>query len=445
MKYYELKEIVKYLEENAKTIKRIKRLDNNLLSLEFNDKNILYFDMTKGNALIYKKEGHVNSKREFNAPFDVVLQKRFMNVKITNIYLVNDDKVLRFDVVSQSSYKALKCSMQFEFTGKNTNCIIIDENEIVLEALRHIDEFASSRIVKVGQKLEAVPQPNFDFKHQDIADVEAFLYANYEQKEAQLLQQLKKQKVQQLSKHLSKIKKLLASLSSEESLYAEANTLYEKANLILSNLHNIKAYETKVVLTDFSGNDVEVVLDTNYPTPSSYANHLFSKAKKAKQRAKYIHIERDNLEQKQAFLERMIEQINASSNSDEVEFLMPKKQKNQTKTKKQELCESFFYKGYKILLGKSERENVYVLQNSKASDFWFHLKDRASCHVIVQNTKKELPEEVIEQAAKLCAQFSVDYAGNYLVDFTQRRNVKIQNGANVLYNPYQTLSVSLEK
>ena len=95
------------------------------------------------------------------------------------------------------------------------------------------------------------------------------------------------------------------------------------------------------------------------------------------------------------------------------------------------------------MLGTSERENVYLLENSKASDFWFHLKDRPSCHVIVQNAKKELPLSVITQAATLCAKFSLDYAGTYEVDFTQRRNIKIQSGANVLYNPNNTIVVKI--
>lgn len=123
--------------------------------------------------------------------------------------------------------------------------------------------------------------------------------------------------------------------------------------------------------------------------------------------------------------------------------MFPKKERNQTKTKKAQIGESFYFEGYKIVLGTSERENIYILENSKASDFWFHLKDRTSCHVIVQNTKKELPQSVINQAAMLCAKFSVDYSGVYEVDFTQRRNVKIQSGANVLYNPYNTVVVKI--
>jgi predicted ribosome quality control (RQC) complex YloA/Tae2 family protein len=139
----------------------------------------------------------------------------------------------------------------------------------------------------------------------------------------------------------------------------------------------------------------------------------------------------------------MISNINISKSIDEVEFLLPKKQKNQTKTKKQEPCESFFFEGYRILLGTDEKSNIYLLQNSKASDFWFHMQGINSSHVIVQNTKKTLPIDVIYKAAELCVKFSTDFGGKYLVDFTQRRNVKVQNGANVLYNPYDTIDVHI--
>jgi predicted ribosome quality control (RQC) complex YloA/Tae2 family protein len=96
------------------------------------------------------------------------------------------------------------------------------------------------------------------------------------------------------------------------------------------------------------------------------------------------------------------------------------------------------------MLGSNERENIYLLENSKASDFWFHLKDRPSCHVIVQNSKKTIPTSVIEKAAKLCVEFSVDSKGVFEVDYTQRRNVKIQHGANVLYNPYSTFIIKIQ-
>ena len=442
MKYFLLKEIVNYLKENAQIIKSIRRIDNNLIITEFNNKNILYFDISKGNATIFKHKKILSSKKDFNAPFDVSLQKRFSNSKIENIELYNDDKILNIKVNSSSSYKKLTTILQLEFTGKHTNIIILDENRVILEALRHIDEYSSSRVVKVGIKLDEVPKQSFIPKIDEVEDIEKYLYDLYEEKEKHNLENVKKQKISQIDKKVKKLKKTIESLPKKEELEIESNELYEKANLILSNLHLLKPYQKNFKVYNYDGIEVEIDLEEK-PSASKYSNDLFKKAKRAKQKALNISLEKDNLTEKLEFLLRLINNLKNAQTIEECEFLYPKKERNQTKTKKSQQCESFFFEGFKIMLGSSERENIYLLENSKASDFWFHLKDRPSCHVIVQNTKKELPESVINQAASLCAKFSVDYSGTYEVDFTQRRNVKIQHGANVLYNPYTTVVVKI--
>jgi len=442
VKYYLLKEVVSYLQENAQNINLAKRIDNNIIIIEFNNKNNLYFDMAKGNSLIYKRKNTIKAKKDFNAPFDVVLQKRFNNSKIEEVELYNDDKIINIKVNSSSSYKKLTTILQLEFTGKHTNIIILDENRVILEALRHIDEFSSSRVVKVGIKLDEVPKQSFIPKIEEVEDIDAYLYKVYEDIEARDIENYKKQKITQVSKKLRKLEKTIASLPKKEELEFESNELYEKANLILSNLHSLKPYQKSFKSINYIGEEIEVELDTRMAA-STYSNDLFKKAKKAKHKAQNIKIEKNNLEEKVEFLKRMLSNLENSNSIDEMEFLYPKKQKNQTKTKKSQMYESFFFEGYKIMLGSSERENIYLLQNSKASDFWFHLKDRPSSHVIVQNSKKTIPDSVISKAAKICAQFSSDFGGTYDVDYTQRRNVKIQNGANVLYNPYTTISVKV--
>jgi predicted ribosome quality control (RQC) complex YloA/Tae2 family protein len=443
MKYFLLKQIVEYLLANSQNIKFIKRIDNNLIIIEFNNKNIIYIDVSKGNSTIFKCEKLLSSKKEFNAPFDIALQKRFNNSKIENIELYNDDKIINIKVNSSSSYKKLTTILQLEFTGKHTNIIILDENRIIIEALRHVDEFSSSRVVKVGIKLDEVPKQTFIPKIDEVSDIEKYLYEIYEEKEKQNLENIKKQKISQIDKKAKKLKKTIESLPKKEELEEESNKLYEKANLILSNLHNIKPYQKSLRVYNYEGDEVEIDLEEK-SSASKYSNDLFKKAKRAKQKASNISLEKNNLDEKLDFLLRLMNNINNVTSIEECEFLSPKKEKNQIKTKKAQTYESFFFEGYKIMLGTSERENVYLLENSKASDFWFHLKDRPSCHVIVQNSKKVIPDSVINQAAVLCAKFSVDFGGTYEVDFTQRRNVKIQSGANVLYNPYTTVKIKIQ-
>ena len=442
MKYFLLKEIVAYLSTNAQNIKIIKRIDNNIIIIEFNNKNNLYFDMSKGNSTIFKCEKSISSKKDFNAPFDIALQKRFINSKIENIELYNDDKIINIRVNSSSSYKKLTTILQLEFTGKHTNIIILDENRVILEALRHIDEFSSSRVVKVGIKLEEIPKQTFIPKIEEVDNIEEYLYEIYEEKQKQSLENVKKQKTSVIDKKAKKLKKTIDSLPKKEELEIESAELYEKANLILSNLHNLNPYQKSLKVYNYNGIEIEIDLEEK-PSASKYSNELFKKAKRAKQKALNISLEKDNLDEKLEFLLRLMSNIKNARSIEECDFLSPKKEKNQTKTKKAQAYESFYFEGFKIMLGTSERENIYLLQNSKASDFWFHLKDRPSCHVIVQNTKKTIPDSVIEQAAILCAKFSVDFTGNIAVDFTQRRNVKIQSGGNVLYNPYSTIGVKI--
>ena len=442
MKYFLLKEIVTYLSTNVQNIKIIKRIDNNIIIIEFNNKNSLYFDMSKGNSTIFKCEKSISSKKDFNAPFDIALQKRFINSKIEEIELYNDDKIINIRVNSSSSYKKLTTILQLEFTGKHTNIIILDENRVILEALRHIDEFSSSRVVKVGIKLDEIPKQTFIPKIEEVDNIEEYLYKIYDERQKQSLENVKKQKISQIDKKAKKLKKTIDSLPKKEELEIESSELYEKANFILSNIHNIKPYQKSLKAYNYEGIEIEIDLEEK-PSASRYSNELFKKAKRAKQKALNISLEKDNLDEKLEFLLRLMNNIQNSDSIEECDFLSPKKERNQTKTKKAQAYESFYFEGFKIMLGTSERENIHLLQNSKASDFWFHLKDRPSCHVIVQNTKKTIPDSVIEQAAILCAKFSVDFTGNIDVDFTQRRNVKIQSGANVLYNPYSTIGVKI--
>jgi len=422
MKYYILKKLATHL-NNYKNIKYIKRVDNNTIKIEFNGQHIYYFDLPKGNGDIYKKENNDNIKKDFNAPFDVILHKRFTSSNIKEIKLLNDDKILFIEVESKSSYKMETTILQMEFTGKNTNIIITDENKIILEALRHIDEWSSKRVVKVGIKLDELEKPDFQFEDKDIENIDGYLLDVYNKREDKELSNIKKQKKVQLTKQIKKIQKILDTLDSLEELEKNISLYNDEATQIISNLYSYEGYEKNQKIKK--------------------SNDLFTKAKKTKQKIKHQYIEEINLTQKLEFYNRLNMIVEKATSKDEIEFYMPKKDKNQKKTKKANPYKSFFIDGYKIMLGRDERENIYLLEHSRASDFWFHLQDQVSSHVIVSNTKKTIPEKLILEAAKICAKFSSDFGGTFNVDYTQRRNVKIQNRANVLYNPYSTIVVKV--
>lgn len=438
MKLSHLKQIVNYFKK-FKKISAMYRVNDTIVKVVFDKSDDIYFNMSRSNSNIFKCEEYPRSK-VYTAPFDVILAKRFNNSNILDIKLLNDDKIIRIKSSISSAYKEEIIYLQIEFTGKYTNIIILDEQNIVLEALRHVDLFSSFREVKVGQKLLDVPIAPFVAKEYGIDNIEIFLYDVYEKEQNSKLESLKKQKIAQLNKKLIKLQKLYNRLDSQKGL-ANIAKLYEHyGNLILSNVHNIKPYSLKLKLDDYDGSKLEIELDKGYSSAFMVSDMFFKKSKKAKQKAKYLHIEEESLSSKIEHINLFVHAVDRAKSVAKISLLFPKKVQNK-KIKINDSIETFWIEGYKVQLGKNEKGNIEILRNSRAKDVWVHMKDRPSAHVIITTDKQSLPEKIIKGAARLCVDFTISTQDKFLVDYTQRREVTIQNGANVLYNKYKTIEI----
>jgi len=438
MKLSHLQQITKYL-QTFKKISAIYRVSDTVIKIAFDKNDEIYFNMQRSNSSIFKCPEYPRSKL-YNAPFDVVLSKRFNRANIEDISLVNGDKIVCIKTSLNSAYKEEIAYLQLEFTGKYTNIIILDEQMVVQEALRHIDLFSSFREVRVGQKLLDVPQAPFVAKEYKLDDVEEFLNATYEKEQMHKLEGLKKQKLSFLQKKLSKLQKLYNNLEDEEKLQLEASKSEHYGNLVLSNMHNIKPYTKVLSLQDYDGTTLEVELEKLYGNVAMISEAFFTKSKKAKQKASNLHIQRDSLKSKINHLELFIHSVKKAKDVAKIELLFPKLKKDK-KQRVDDSIEVFFIEGYKVQLGKNERGNITLLQKAKAKDIWLHLKDIPSTHVLITTDKQNLPQHIIKMAGKLCVEFSTTAKDKFLVDYTPRREVTIQNGANVLYNKYKTIEI----
>ena len=100
--------------------------------------------------------------------------------------------------------------------------------------------------------------------------------------------------------------------------------------------------------------------------------------------------------------------------------------------------------GFVIYVGRNNIQNDQLtLKTAKNYDLWFHIKDSAGSHVIVEAVKeKPFTDKVIRQAAMLATQNSKGYASsNVAVDYTIVKNVHKPNGAKpgmVIYDNYKT-------
>ena len=438
----QLVEIANFLNKYKK-INTIFRVEDTILKVEFGKDEAIFFDLKKGDSHAFLKDSYKVLKH-YSAPFDIVLKKRFSNALIEKVEVEDGNRILKFHTKKSSGYKEHKTILQLEFTGRNTNAIITDENKTILEALRHIDSFTSTREVKVGVTLKDIPPREFKSKDEKIEDIEEFLKDEYLKREEIKLKVIKTQKVSQVTKKIKKFKSLLKSIPSPQEIEQKMQKAYSDADIVMANLQNIKSYEKEFKLKNFEGEEVLITLPKEAKSATHASELLYKMAKKLKQKLQNSHIERENLISKIEFYESLKEMIENAKSLDEINLYLPKAKQNEKRKKIDSNIEIFFYQDYKILVGKNEKGNIKLLKEANASDFWLHVKDIPSSHVIIKNSKKTLNLDIIEFGAKLCVNLTKLNKGNYLVDYTQRRNVKVREGASVNYVDYKTIGVLKE-
>ena len=458
MKLYELKAIAKRL-NNFTFISRTRRIEDNTLEIMFDKSYSYFFNMTRGHSFIYKAPSQ-RPLQGYNAPFDTLLHSLMSGGKLISVEVPNDDRVLRFTIAPKSSYKDKIIYLQLEFTGKNTNAILIDDNEVIIEALRHIDADSSFRVIRPGMELLAIPARSHkvdtgstpttqkpvgadSISDLNNTNIDTLLEERYHAAQSKRLEEMKKQKLSTVAKKVKKFEQLLNKLPDEEKLTQMALEHKNYGNLILANLYQIKPYDTKLKTFDFEGNEVTIPLPKDVKV-NRMSDYYFNLSKRAKSKAKNIHIEQENLSSKKTFYENIYYALEQANTPYELELLVPKRAKSLRKKEKLREGELFWIEGYKVLVGRNSNENQKLLEIAKANDLWMHIRDVPSSHVIIKTDKQNLPDSVIQAAAKLCVDFSVKNPGDYEVDYTKRKFVKVQEGSNVLYNKYDTIRVTKE-
>ena len=441
MKLYELKAIAERLNDFG-YISRARRIEDNTLELVFDKADSYFFNMTRGHSFVYKAPSQ-RPLQGYNAPFDTLLHSLLSGSRLLKVEVPNDDRILRFTIAPKSSYKDKIIYLQLEFTGKNTNAILLDENEVIIEALRHIDADSSFRVIRPGMELLAIPPHERKEERKDIEDIDTRLEEKFREVQARRLTEMKQQKLASVSKKIKKLSQLLAKLPDEERLAEEEKTQKAYGNLILANLYQIKPYDSKLKTYDFEGNEVSIPLPKNIKV-NRMSDHFFNLSKRAKSKAKNIHIEKENLESKKAFYENIRYALEQAKEPYELELLVPKRGKSQRKKERLKEGELFWIEDYKVMVGRNSNENQKLLSMAKGNDIWMHTREIPGSHVIIRTDKQNLPDSVLQAAAKLCVDFSTDQPGNYLVDYTKRKFVKIQEGSHVEYDKYQTISVLKE-
>ncbi|RDU64153.1 NFACT family protein [Helicobacter sp. MIT 14-3879] len=436
MNLFVLQEVAN-LFKTYKKISHILRINDNLIKLIL-DKQIFYIDLNKGKSNIFCNDSYNFATKFYKAPFDFALQKYCFKADIIDCNIDGNNRILRLYLTKSLQYKVLNVILILEFTGKYTNAIIVDSNFIILESLRKITQ--NSRIIKNGIKLSPLPQQNYKPKEIKLeSNILDFLYISHKLKLEQNLKETKIIAIDSINLKIQKLQALLNTLANRDDLINRANN-YVRIGELLQNNKESKIINNKIELQDYNG-DVLIfnVFDDINPN-KSLINEFFTKAKKLMAKATNISIQIQNISQNIAFLESKISFINNTKNLSDIKIIT-QKNKHSFKDTIKAKYESYFIENIKVSIGKNKLENIALLKDAKADDIWMHIRDIPSSHLIIHSSKNIPKDDIIYKAGEILVGLLKINSGNFLVDYTKRKFVKIKEGANVVYSNYSTLYI----
>ncbi|MBR2207999.1 MAG: NFACT family protein [Synergistaceae bacterium] len=243
----------------------------------------------------------------------------------------------------------------------------------------------------------------------------------------------------------------------------DAEIFRKKGEAILTHIYEIPKRAEKINLTDWEGNELEIILDPGL-TPSRNAERYFKRYRKAKGNPEEI---KSNLDSINAAIQELREQsalldaIDDPENFNQAvkdlnEWIEPKEKKlksqNKNKKKQQEIPPHLNINkdGINILVGLSARGNRYVtFKAANQNDIWLHAHEMPGAHVIIKGaTRDELENEkreILEFAAGLAAAHSSGKESNSVpIDYTERKYIRSVPGtiALVTYTNPGTLRIS---
>ncbi|CAM3382531.1 Rqc2 family fibronectin-binding protein [Pseudostreptobacillus hongkongensis] len=261
-------------------------------------------------------------------------------------------------------------------------------------------------------------------------------------------------KKKNIEKHIkNKIKKNEKTiLKLKEDIEKDKNFDYYRyiGDLLASNLYLIKPRDKNIEVMDYATNKmINIDLDIK-KSPSDNLKLYYTRYRKSKKGLEISNERLSNLYEEQIYLNEtldFLERENEFVGLEEIEkelniYKNTKNNNKKNKNAKRELLK-YVVDNFEIFVGRNSSENNYLtFEKAKNNDVWLHVRDIPGSHVIIQTNKKEVPDNVLLEAARLAARNSKG-THTKTIDYTERVNVKRTNKyGNVTFTNFKSLDVS---
>jgi predicted ribosome quality control (RQC) complex YloA/Tae2 family protein len=238
----------------------------------------------------------------------------------------------------------------------------------------------------------------------------------------------------------ARLQKKLDSLRRSLQDEAALDHLRQSGELLLAYQYSLASGQTLLrAQYEVDGPELEIALDPSL-TPLENAKRYFERYDKAKRAREGVPELVAATEQELAYLGQLEIDLALAANWPEIGEVQDALQKNgywrgmrtaQPGGGRSGPLKVTAGSGFVIWVGRNARQNDLVtFDRGGPSDLWLHARGVPGAHVIIKSGGRDVPDDVVRQAAALAAYYSgARHEAHVLVDVTQRKYVrKIKGG-----------------
>ncbi len=261
-----------------------------------------------------------------------------------------------------------------------------------------------------------------------------------------------------IQNNIARLSRKINAQMAELEKSKDREQLRMNADLLQANLYRIEKGALKIQVENFYDENmalIEIKLDPS-KSPAQNAQRYYKEYAKAKTADKMLRIQIEKGRQELEYLETVADEIDrAESEKDLAQIRLElvaegyiKQAKGKQKPPAQMSPMEFAVSdGFRILVGRNNRQNdTLTLKTARKTDLWFHTKDIPGSHTVLLTEGREVTEDAVMDAARICAWYSKARESSQVpVDFTFVRFVSKPQGSppgKVIYTDQHTVYVT---
>lgn len=380
--------------------------------------------------------------------FCMLLRKYLENSVISKVSQPPYERILELYIESYNelSEKIYLC-FAIELMGKHSNAILYNYDTNIILGCAHNVGAEKSRERELAGTLPYIYPPNppkdWYVTEDSFSNSKTNINEEIDNYFSQVIynnkfNSLKENYKQTISRKLKKDKNSLNKMEYKLEKEYDSDKYRLQGDLIMANLYNNKDYSKFIRVFDYENNkEIKIDLDET-KTLKENANYFYKLYNKGKHSIEKLTELTNELREKIDYNEHILYSVEIAKSMEDLSEIKFEIEPEQTKPDKKAIePEEIEIDGYKIFIGKNNRQNDYIVSKlSKDEDYWFHTKDCAGSHVLLRCENPS--DKLIFECAKLAKQFSQGKNSSKVgVIYTKRKNLKKPPKANLGYVIYR--------